>query len=292
MRREEKRVTDSHRSENEVQQTRDRAIADALAGDIKPCPTANSAEAGLTYHLRVWRQEGPDAPGQLCPYTVSGVSPAMSLLEMLDLLNMQLVESGERPIEFDSDCREGICGMCGLVINGIPHGRAGVTTCMLRMRDFSPEETLTIEPFRAAAFPLLRDLVVDRSALDRLMAAGGYVSVNTGSAPPANTIPIGKDEAARALDAAACIGCGACVAACPNASPMLFVSAKIAQYTFLPQGRVEASRRSLAMLQAIDSEQFGHCSNYGECEAVCPAQEKLDNLGIARRQFWLGRLRG
>ncbi|MBM4116793.1 succinate dehydrogenase/fumarate reductase iron-sulfur subunit [bacterium] len=239
-----------------------------------------------TLHLRIWRQEGPSARGGLVDYTLGGVLPEMSLLEMLDLLNEQIIAEGGRPLEFDSDCREGICGMCGLNVQGVAHGpRGATTTCELRMRHFADGETVTIEPFRARGFPVIRDLIVDRSAFDRIMAAGGYTSSNVGSAPDGNAILIPKTAADKAMDAAICIGCGACVAACPNASASLFVSAKVAQFAYLPQGQAERARRALAMVEQMDAEGFGACSNHGECEAVCPKQISIAHIGIIRREF-------
>lgn len=221
--------------------------------------------------LRVWRQQKGQGAGKLVTYTAKDVSPDSSFLEMLDQVNQELVGKGEEPIAFDSDCREGICGACSMVINGIPHGpQRGTTTCQLHMRVFQDGDTITIEPFRAAAFPVIKDLVVDRSSLDRIQQAGGYVSVNTGAAPDGNAIPVPKTEADIAFDAAACIGCGACVAACKNSSAMLFLSAKLAQYKHLPQGQAERVRRTVRMVETADREGFGNCTNYYECEAVCP----------------------
>jgi len=248
--------------------------------------------AQRSYRLRIWRQAGPHEPGRLMPYGIEGVPPNMSFLEMLDLLNERLARDGERAIEFDSDCREGICGTCGLVIDGVAHGRkAACTTCELRMREFPDGATITVEPFRARGFPIVRDLVVDRSAFDRIMARGGYVSVNVGSAPEANALPIAKDLAEKAMDAAACIGCGACVAACPNASASLFVSAKITQLALLPQGEAERGRRALGMIAQMDAEGFGDCSNHGECEAVCPKAISIETIARMRREFFRAALR-
>jgi len=217
---------------------------------------------------------------------VDGISPNQSFLEMLDQLNEQLIAEGKDPVAFESDCREGICGMCGLTINGMPHGpRLRSTTCELRMRHFEDGSTITVEPFRADAFPVIKDLVVDRSAFDRIMAAGGYISVNTGSAPDANAIPIPKHIAEEAMDAAACIGCGACVAACPNASASLFVAAKIAHLSLLPQGHPERERRVLRMVEAMDKEGFGACSNHGECEAACPKGISIVNIARMRAEY-------
>jgi succinate dehydrogenase / fumarate reductase iron-sulfur subunit len=240
----------------------------------------------FTVKLLIWRQSGPAQPGKLVPYTMENVLPEMSFLEMLDLLNEQLIREGADPVAVDSDCREGICGTCGLVINGIAHGpNSGAATCEVRMRSFHDGETIVIEPFRAASFPVIKDLVVDRAAFDRIMAAGGYVSINTGSAPEANSTLVPREAAESAMDAAACIGCAACVAACPNASASLFTSAKISQYAQLPQGRSEASRRVVRMVDAMDAEGFGNCSNHGECEAVCPKEISIFNIGRMRREY-------
>jgi succinate dehydrogenase / fumarate reductase iron-sulfur subunit len=217
----------------------------------------------------------------------------MSFLEVLDRLNEDLITKGEDPVAFDSDCREGICGTCGLVIDGVSHGpKAACTTCELRMRSFKDGDTLTVEPFRARGFPVIKDLVVDRSAFDRIMAKGGYISVNAGSAPEANSIPVSKEKADAAMDAAACIGCGACVAACPNASASLFVSAKISQFTHLPQGHEERRRRALAMVTQMDDEGFGDCSNHGECEAVCPKEISIAHIARMRREYFKAVLSG
>lgn len=243
------------------------------------------------YHLQVWRQAGRDKPGSLVDYTVDGIIPNMSFLEMLDVLNENLVKEGKESIAFDSDCREGICGMCGLVINGVAHGpHSGCTTCAVRMRDFPPGSTIVVEPFRAKAFPVLKDLVVDRSAFDHIIAAGGYVSINAGAAPDANSILVGKEAADRAMDAAACIGCGGCVAACPNASAALFTSAKITQLANLPQGQPERSRRVVAMVEEMDRLGFGDCSNHGECEAVCPKEIDITHIAQMRRDYMMATL--
>jgi succinate dehydrogenase / fumarate reductase, iron-sulfur subunit len=235
--------------------------------------------------LKVWRQEGPTAPGKFVDYDVSDVSPDMSFLEMLDVLNEDLVKKGDRPIEFSHDCREGICGSCSLVINGEPHGPERATaTCQLHMRRFKDGASVAIEPWRARAFPIVRDLVVDVSAFDRIIAKGGFVSVNTGSAVDGNTLPIGRDVAELAMDSAACIGCGACVAACKNSSAMLFVSAKVSQLALLPQGQPERKKRAMAMLLQHDAEGFGACSNTGACEAACPKDIKLGNIAKLNRE--------
>ncbi|MHB1328263.1 MAG: succinate dehydrogenase/fumarate reductase iron-sulfur subunit [Gemmatimonadales bacterium] len=223
--------------------------------------------------LKVWRQESPKVAGRFETYLANDVSPDMSFLEMMDVVNEDLTGQGRDPIAFDHDCREGICGMCSMVIDGTPHGpHKATTTCQLHMRSFSDGDTVTVEPFRARGFPIVRDLAVDRSALDRIIQAGGYVSVATGNAPDANSVPISKEAADRAMDVAQCIGCGACVAACPNASAMLFVGAKVSHLGLLPQGQPERYRRTLAMVTQMDIEEFGGCSNFGECEAACPKE--------------------
>jgi succinate dehydrogenase / fumarate reductase iron-sulfur subunit len=236
--------------------------------------------------LKIWRQAGPTAAGKLVDYTADQVSPDMSFLEMLDVVNEGLVKKGEDAIAFDSDCREGICGMCSLVVNGVPHGPdRGTTVCQLHMRRFKDGDTITVEPWRAKAFPVVKDLVVDRSAFDRIIAAGGYTSINVGGAPDGNAIPIPKDVAETAMDSAACIGCGACVAACKNASAHLFMSAKISQLAVLPQGEVERTRRVTAMIAQADAEGFGSCSNEGECEAVCPKEIPISNIARMTREY-------
>ena len=241
----------------------------------------------MRIHLRVWRQSGPNAPGKLEIYTADDVSPDMSFLEMLDVVNEQIIKAGAEPIAFDSDCREGICGACGFVINGRPHGPdPGTTVCQLHMRRFTDGDTITLEPWRAAAFPVIKDLVVDRSAFDRIIQSGGYTSVNTGGAPDGNALPVSRLAAERAMDAAQCIGCGACVAACKNASAALFTSAKVAHLGQLPQGRVEARSRVINMVERMDAEGFGSCSNEGECEAVCPKGISLTNIAFLNREFW------
>jgi len=225
----------------------------------------------VNFTLHIWRQKGSGDTGRMQTYPVTGISADTSFLEMLDILNDQLIEKGEDPVAFDSDCREGICGMCSLVVNGVPHGPdRGATVCQLHMRRFRDGDHITIEPWRAAAFPVVRDLVVDRGSFDRVMAAGGFVSVKTGSAPDANALPVPQPDAEAAFDAAGCIGCGACVAACKNASAMLFVGAKVTHLAKLPQGQPERERRVVAMVDQMDAEGFGNCTNQYECEAVCP----------------------
>ena len=236
--------------------------------------------------LRIWRQDGPNGSGRLVDYKMDDVSPDSSFLEMLDLLNEDLIESGDEPIAFDHDCREGICGMCSLTINGIPHGPERMTTaCQLHMRHFSDGETITVEPWRAKPFPVLQDLVVDRSPMDTIQQAGGFISVRTGSSPDGNAIPISKEVADYAMDAAACICCGACVAACKNASAMLFTAAKTSQLNSLPQGKPEKDRRVLNMVAAMDEAGFGNCTNYGECQAVCPKGISLDFIAQMNREY-------
>ena len=240
----------------------------------------------MRLNLKVWRQPGPDAKGRLVGYVADDVSPDMSFLEMLDVVNEGLTKKGEDTIAFDSDCREGICGMCSLVVNGVPHGPdRGTTVCQLHMRRFKDGDTITIEPWRARAFPVVKDLVVDRSAFDRIIQAGGFVSINCGGAPDGNALPIPKDVAELAMDSAACIGCGACVAACKNASAHLFVGAKIAHLAVLPQGQPERQRRVLAMVAQADAEGFGSCSNEGECEAVCPKEIPISNIARMTREY-------
>mgnify|MGYP006272227355 CR=1 FL=1 len=240
----------------------------------------------MRVQLKVWRQAGPDAQGRLVDYTADNVHPDMSFLEMLDVVNEQLIKRGEDPIAFDSDCREGICGSCGLVIDGIPHGPdKGATTCQVHMRRFKDGETITIEPFRAKAFPVLKDLVIDRSAFDRIIAAGGYISINVGSAQDANSIPVPKSHSDMSFDAAQCIACGACVAACKNAAAHLFTSAKIAHLNLLPQGQPERLERVVNMVQQMDAEGFGNCSNEGECEAACPKEISIANIARMNRDY-------
>lgn len=247
----------------------------------------------MTIHLNVWRQEGPDSKGDFEAYTLSDVSPDMSFLEMFDLLNERLTEEGKVPVEFDHDCREGICGSCNMVINGQAHGpMARTATCQLHMRSFKDGDTIYVEPWRAAAFPVIKDLVVDRYAFDRIMEAGGYVSVSTGNAPDANAISVEKDAADTAMDYATCIGCGACVAACPNASASLFVGAKIAHLAHLPQGQPERNKRVVAMVDQMKEEGFGDCSNHAECEAVCPKAISIASIAEMRRQYMKAMLSG
>ena len=236
--------------------------------------------------LRIWRQAGPTSTGRLEDYSADDVSPDMSFLEMLDVVNEGLIRQGQDAIAFDSDCREGICGMCGLVVNGIPHGPdRGTTVCQLHMRRFRDGNTITIEPWRAKAFPVVKDLVVDRSAFDRIIAAGGFVSVNCGGAQDGNAILIPKEVSEAAMDSAACIGCGACVAACKNASAHLFMSAKISHLALLPQGKVERYKRVVTMVNQADADGFGSCSNEGECEAVCPKEIPISNIAKMTREY-------
>lgn len=240
----------------------------------------------MNFTLVVWRQPKNSSPGRMIEYKVEDISPDMSFLEMLDVLNENLVVSGADPVAFDHDCREGICGMCSLMINGVAHGPERATTaCQLHMRHFKDGDTITIEPWRARAFPVIRDLVVDRRALDRIVQAGGYVSVNTGSAPDANAIPIAKDDADDAFQAAECIGCGACVAACPNASAMLFVAAKTQHFARLPQGQAERTRRTVNLVEAMDREGFGACTNHYECMAACPKEIPVRFISDLNRDF-------
>jgi succinate dehydrogenase / fumarate reductase iron-sulfur subunit len=240
----------------------------------------------LNLKLKVWRQDNTDDSGRFEEYDAKGIDTDMSFLEMLDVVNEGLNEDGKEPIAFDSDCREGICGSCSMVINGVPHGgQQGTTACQLHMRHFSDGMTITIEPWRASAFPVQRDLVVDRAAFDRIQQAGGFVSVRTGSVPDANATPIPKDEADLAMDAAQCIGCGACVAACKNASAMLFVAAKVSHLSLVPQGQPERERRALAMVKQMDDEGFGNCTVTGSCEAVCPKEISLDFIARMNREY-------
>ena len=244
--------------------------------------------------LKIWRQANAQAPGKMVTYPIDNVSPDMSFLEMMDVLNEQLIQKGDDPVAFDHDCREGICGMCSMFINGEAHGPDRlVTTCQLHMRKFKDGDIITIEPFRANAFPVIKDLAVDRSAFDRIQQAGGFVSVNTsGNTQDANAIPIDKHDADRAFDAATCIGCGACVATCKNASAMLFVSAKVSQYALLPQGKVEATDRVLNMVNQMDSEGFGNCTNTGACEVECPKGISLENIARMNREYLSASIKG
>ena len=239
----------------------------------------------MKFHLKVWRQKDSHSEGTLEDYTAENIPADASFLEMLDIVNNSLTGKDVPPIQFDSDCREGICGSCSLTINGIPHGPGRGTTCQLYMRKFRDGDTITIEPFRADAFPVQRDVVVDRSAFDRIIQAGGYISERSGSAPDANSVPISKTIADKAMDAAACIGCGVCAAACPNGSAMLFVSAKVTHLGLLPQGKPETDRRVLGMVRQMDKEGFGNCSNYYACEAVCPAGVPAAFIGRMNREF-------
>jgi len=237
--------------------------------------------------LKVWRQKNALDKGRLETYQAKDISEHMSFLEMLDVVNEELIKKGDDPIHFDHDCREGICGACSLVIDGVPHGKEhATTTCQLHMRHFKDGDTIFIEPFRAKAFPVIKDLVVDRSAFDRIMAAGGFISINAGGAPDGNAVPIPKPDADKAMDAAACIGCGACVAACKNASAMLFVGAKVSQFAYLPQGRVEREKRVRAMVAQMEKEGFGGCTNQYECEAVCPKEIKVSMIAKMNREFF------
>src|ERR1044071_3060783 len=243
--------------------------------------------------LNVWRQKNRTEAGRFESYEAGNILPDMSFLEMLDVVNEGLTARGDDPIAFDSDCREGICGTCSLVINGIPHGgQKGTTACQLHMRHFEDGETITIEPWRARAFPVLKDLIVDRSAFDRIIQAGGFISASTGGVPDANAIPVPKDDADRAMDAAQCIGCGACVAACKNASAMLFVAAKVSHLGLLPQGQPERYRRVKAMVEQMDKEGFGACTVTGSCEAVCPKEISLDFIARMNRDYALALLKG
>ena len=240
----------------------------------------------MTIHLKIWRQKDRHVPGKLVNYTIDDVNPDMSFLEMLDWLNERLMNEGQEPVEFDHDCREGICGSCNLVIDGRAHGpERGTAACQLHMRKYKDGDTIVVEPWRAKAFPMIKDLVVDRDAFDRIMSAGGYISVNTGAPADANAIPINKYDADLAFDYAACIGCGACVAACPNSSASLFTGAKISQLAHLPQGHPERKKRVVRMVDQMAREGFGDCSNYAECEAVCPAEISITAIAEMRREY-------
>jgi succinate dehydrogenase / fumarate reductase iron-sulfur subunit len=247
---------------------------------------------GLNLTLNVWRQKSPREKGQFETYKVSNISTDCSFLEMMDILNEQLIGEGKEPVAFDHDCREGICGMCSLFINGRAHGPDDdVTTCQLHMRKFKDGDTVTIEPWRSAAFPVIKDLMVDRQAFDKILQAGGYVSVNTGGIPDGNAIPIGKDEADEAMDNATCIGCGCCVATCKNGSAMLFVSAKVSQLALLPQGKVEAARRAKNMVAKMDELGFGSCTNTGACEIECPKNISISSIARLNREYLLAKLK-
>lgn len=243
-------------------------------------------DKNINITVKVWRQKGPKEKGALVSYNLQNISQGSSFLEMLDILNEQLISKGEEPVVFDHDCREGICGMCSLYINGHPHGPdTGITTCQLHMRHFNDGDTITIEPWRSAGFPIIRDLMVDRSAYDKIIQAGGFVSVNTGGVPDANALPIPKKNADMAMDAAACIGCGACAAACKNGSAMLFVSAKVSQLALLPQGKVEATKRAKNMIAKMDELGFGNCTNTRACEMECPKNVSISNIARLNREF-------
>ncbi|NLX81686.1 MAG: succinate dehydrogenase/fumarate reductase iron-sulfur subunit [Proteiniphilum sp.] len=243
-------------------------------------------DKNINIKVKVWRQRGPKAKGRFETYALKDISQGSSFLEMLDILNEQLINEGKEPVVFDHDCREGICGMCSLFINGHPHGPdEDITTCQLHMRSFNEGDTITVEPWRSAGFPVIRDLMVDRTAFDKIIQAGGYVSVNTGGVPDGNAIPIPKADADEAMDAAACIGCGACVATCKNGSAMLFVSAKVSQLALLPQGKVEGARRAKAMVAKMDELGFGNCTNTGACEQECPKNISITHIARMNREF-------
>ena len=247
----------------------------------------------MKLYLKIWRQQNNQSKGKMVDYEIDDISPDMSFLEMMDVLNEKIIEEDGDPVAFDHDCREGICGMCSMVINGRPHGPLkGTTTCQLHMWHFNNDDVIVIEPWRAKAFPVLKDLVVDRSSFDRIIQSGGYVSVNTGSAPDGNAIPISKEIAENAFDAAACIGCGACVAACKNASASLFVSAKIAQLSYLPQGQPEREERVIGMVNKMDEEGFGHCTNTGACEAECPKEISIEYIRKMNVEFHRANIKG
>ena len=257
-----------------------------------PAPPSSPAEPTINLTLHVWRQPGPGRPGAMVTYEARAISTEMSFLEMLDVVNEGLIKGGGDPIAFDHDCREGICGMCGLMINGIAHGPERATTvCQLHMRHFKDGDTIFIEPWRARAFPVVKDLIVDRSAFDRIIEAGGFITANTGGAQDANNIPVPKPEADTSFDAAACIGCGACVAACPNASAMLFTAAKVTHLGILPQGQAERYRRVVDMVRTMDSMGFGNCTNIGECAAVCPKEISMDTISRMNRDLVKATLR-
>lgn len=241
--------------------------------------------------LKIWRQQNADSKGRFMDYKLDEVSPEMSFLEMLDALNTKLILSGDDPVAFDHDCREGICGACGMFINGYPHGPVkGITTCHLSMRVFNDGDTIVVEPWRAKAFPVVKDLIVDRTAFDKIQVAGGFISSNVGSAPDSHAIPVEKENSDKAFDAAICIGCGACVAACKNASAMLFVSAKVSQYALLPQGKIEGKERVQSMINKMDELGFGNCTNTGACEAECPKEISLVNIARLNREFYCAKL--
>ncbi len=244
------------------------------------------SDQNMKIKLRVWRQKGPTYPGKLETYELDNVNEHMSFLEMIDVLNEKLVQEGGEPVAFDHDCREGICGMCSMTIDGNPHGpNKGTTACQLHMRNYKDGDTITVEPFRATAFPVIKDIMVDRSAFDRIQQVGGFISVSTGNAPDAHAVPVSKEKADLAFDAATCIGCGACVAACKNASAMLFVAAKVSQYELLPQGQPEKEDRVLNMVAKMDEEGFGSCSNTGACSASCPKEISLENIARMNRAY-------
>lgn len=241
----------------------------------------------MTLNLLIWRQEGPHKEGKMVPYTLKGITEDTSFLEMIDILNESLIKKGERPVEFDNDCREGICGSCSLFINGKAHGpELGTASCQLHMRSFKDGDTITIEPWRAKAFPVIKDLVVDRSAFDRIIQAGGYTSAKTGPHADANATLIPKPDSDKAFDAATCIGCGACVAACPNASASLFTAAKVSHLAYLPQGQVESKERAQNMVAQMDKESFGSCSNIGECQTACPKEISIEHIARMKKEFW------
>jgi succinate dehydrogenase / fumarate reductase, iron-sulfur subunit len=246
-----------------------------------------SSDENMSLKLKIWRQNSPKEKGEMVDYLLGGVSPNMSFLEMVDLLNENLIREGKDPVAFDHDCREGICGMCSLMINGQAHGpEAETTTCQLHMRKFKDGDTVVIEPFRARAFPVLKDLIIDRTAFDEIMAAGGFVNINTGNAQDSNALPVSKIDSDLAMDAAACIGCAACVASCKNASAMLFVSAKVSQFSLLPQGAVESEQRVLNMVNKMDDLGFGNCTNEKECEASCPKGIDISNIARMNREYF------